>query len=94
LNPAVSVFGTEGDEPQRDTDPREYLMDTTPSTIRAMRPSLIQTPTGWLALSPRLAPINIGVVAATEDEARTRFCESTEAWARLREAPEPDFYKE
>lgn len=65
-------------------------MDQLSASIRGMRPSVIETTTGWLALSPRMAPINIGVVGRTHDEAAARFCDSAEAWARLHEAPEPE----
>jgi len=65
-------------------------MDAAATQIREMVPSVIPTRSGWLALSPRLAPINIGVVGSTEDEARTRFSESADAWARLHDAPEPE----
>jgi hypothetical protein len=64
---------------------------TTANAIRAMEPSIIRTPTGWLALSPRTAPLSIGVVGATADEARDRFRASSEAWANLREAPDPEW---
>ena len=54
--------------------------------IREMAPSAIRTPTGWLAISPRTAPINIAVVGATEDEARQRFADAAAAWAALHDA--------
>lgn len=64
-------------------------MEPTSASIREMTPSLIQTPTGWLAISARTAPINIAVIGATEDDAETSFRESAAAWARLHESPEP-----
>lgn len=59
------------------------------ATIREMSPSVIRTPTAWLAISPRMAPINIAVIGATENEARRRFAESATAWALLHDAPDP-----
>lgn len=67
------------------------MMDATASRIRAMAPSLVRTPTGWLAISARTDPLNIAVVGGSEDEARNRFSESAEAWARLHHAPDPDW---
>jgi len=64
-------------------------MDLPTSTaIREMEPSLAPTPTGWMAISPRTAPINIAVMGATEDETRTLFAEAASAWAALHDAPE------
>jgi hypothetical protein len=65
------------------------MLDTTAASIRTMQPTAIETPTGWMAISPRTAPLNIAVVGATADEATLRFRESAEAWARLHEAPDP-----
>jgi hypothetical protein len=65
-------------------------MDTTTASIRAMEPSVVETPTGWLALSPRMAPINIGVMGITREDAAAKFRESAEAWARLHDRPDPE----
>lgn len=68
---------------------RASTADATADDVRAMMPTVTITPTGWLALSAPQSPLNIGVVAATKSEARERFGESVEAWARLRELPDP-----
>lgn len=62
----------------------------TSAEIRQMEPSVTQTPYGWLAISPRTAPLSIAVVGATPDEATGLFCQSADAWARLHDAPEPN----
>jgi hypothetical protein len=48
-----------------------------------------QTPTGWLAVSAPYAPIQIGVAAASESAARIAFSAAADAWARLRDLPDP-----
>jgi hypothetical protein len=64
-------------------------MTVTASEVRAMNPVIRETPYGWLATSEPDAPLPIGVVGATEEDARTRFRESVSAWARLRAQPDP-----
>jgi hypothetical protein len=54
-----------------------------------MQPDLIQTPTGWLAVTPRNSRRNVGVLAADPDAARAKFAASWAAWERLKELPEP-----
>jgi hypothetical protein len=68
-----------------------YRLDSPSVRILEMVPSLVRTPTGWLAISARTDPLNIAVVGGTEDEARDRFRESAKAWARLHDAPDPDW---
>ncbi len=60
------------------------------ATIREMEPSLLRSSNGWIALSPRTAPINIAVIGTTEDGAQARFRESAHAWASLHATPDPD----
>lgn len=64
-------------------------MTPTASTIRAMQSQVRQTPTGWLAISAEGSPLRIAVVGATRDEADDQFARAAEAWARLRELPDP-----
>jgi hypothetical protein len=64
-------------------------MTRTADAVRAIRPVLRQTPNGWLAISETLAPLRIAVVGGTEQEAREAFSTSIEAWAQLREGPDP-----
>lgn len=64
------------------------------TAIREMVPSLAETPTGWLAISPRTGPINIAVIGSTQVEARDRFVEAARAWAALHDAPDPVFGRE
>lgn len=43
---------------------------------------------GWLAFSPKYAPIKIGVTADTEVTALAKYRERYRAWLNL---PEPDY---
>lgn len=61
-------------------------VDTT--SIRAMIPSVLPIRNGWLAISPRTAPINVAVKGTTEAEARELFRDSANAWARLHDIPD------
>lgn len=49
-----------------------------------MKPRLIQRrrDLGWLALSPAGSPLQIGVTAPTEREARSKLAESLLVWER------------
>jgi hypothetical protein len=54
-----------------------------PDRIRAMRPHLRRTPSGWLAVSPPSSVINVGMVGATRRDAKAAFAVEIEAWAAL-----------
>ncbi len=41
---------------------------------------------GWLALTPRAAPVRLGAVGLTEEAARANFAQMIERWAALRDA--------
>jgi hypothetical protein len=57
------------------------------AAIEQMEPIIVETVTGYLALSNQFAPIHIGVVGGTEDEARANFYVSCERWAILERMP-------
>ena len=60
-------------------------MDESSRMILAIEPSFIERARGgWLAVSPRRSIVAIGVVGRTEDEARRKFSEALERWARAR----------
>lgn len=48
-----------------------------------MQPEMIKTPSGWLAVTPRNAGINIGVTAENPTQARERFASAMTAWEQL-----------
>lgn len=54
-----------------------------------MNPKMIRTPGGWLAITPEAYPLRIGVVAANELDARSRFDAAVTAWERLADMHEP-----
>lgn len=61
-------------------------MDVTSRMILEIEPGLIErVKGGWLAVSPRHSIVAIGVVGRTEDEARRKFSEARERWARARD---------
>jgi hypothetical protein len=51
----------------------------------------MESPSGWLAVSSSFAPIHIGVMGTTKPAAQAAFREAVEAWAKLRELPDPSF---
>lgn len=53
--------------------------------MRTCEPRLLESPLGWLAVSPADYPYRIGVVADDPAEARRRFAAALEAWAELHE---------
>ena len=66
-----------------------YTDPANASTILEIVPEVLPTPYGWLAVSPREAPLRIGVQGATEEAARDEFQVALSAWASLREEPDP-----
>jgi hypothetical protein len=68
---------------------KEYTTPVTSSTILAIEPEVRATPYGWLATSPREAPLHIGVHHATEVSAQRAFQGALAAWAALRDMPDP-----
>jgi hypothetical protein len=59
-----------------------------PETVTALEPRLIERRTGgWLAVSEDESPVRIGVVGATEAEARERFHDALAQWRAAYERP-------
>lgn len=56
------------------------------SPILAIRPEVVRTRAGWLAVSEAGSLICIGTVGDTEDEARRHFREALQAWQRLHDS--------
>ena len=53
--------------------------------IRPCEPEVKESAIGWLAVTPRDHPYRIGVVGASEEEARRRFDSAFLAWDELHE---------
>jgi hypothetical protein len=53
------------------------------TAVVAEDPRLIETPTGWLAVTVSGNYPRIGVSAATEQEARQMYSESRDSWLAL-----------
>ncbi len=61
-------------------------MEDAGNPILAIRPEVMRTRSGWLAVSEAGSLICIGTVGDTEDEARRRFQEALQAWQRLHDS--------
>lgn len=53
----------------------------TAEMILAIKPKLLKTPRGWLAVSGKADPLTIGVDGASEEEAEEAFAKALERWA-------------
>ncbi len=51
----------------------------------ACEPDILQGQSCWLAVTPRDHPYRIGVMGASEEEARRRFGAALAAWSELHE---------
>lgn len=58
------------------------------ATIRPCEPDVCEAAVGWLAVTPRDHPYRIGVIGASEDEARRRFVAAFAAWQELHDRAE------
>jgi hypothetical protein len=59
-----------------------------PETVTMLEPRLIERRNGgWLAVTEDDSPVRIGVVGATEAEARERFREALARWRAAYERP-------
>jgi hypothetical protein len=58
------------------------------SIILAIKPEVMRTRAGWLAVSEPGSLICIGTVGNTEDEALRHFQEALQAWQRLHDSGE------
>jgi hypothetical protein len=65
----------------------EIIMNTTDDEL--IDPKVIKRVRGgFLALSPRNAPLKVGAVATTEEDAREAFAAVVTSWRRSRDAEE------
>ena len=65
-------------------------MNETSDRVRQIQPRMaLRRSGGWLAATPPGAAICIGVVGPTESDARERFAEALEIWAKSFEEEKP-----